>query len=202
MSEYDPADYTYLGLDNYGKPSGGSVGLIYLVSLVDSPSHAATNAQVAKRILTAIFDMEEQLRTPAKLMAWQDGFLPKNLHPLTPCMLTKGWSPIGAMLQQGFTPVVLSRDSRKRALATGIWKPFSFRSQMRFDECKTSEQLFWSIIGIAFERADERRMLVNIVAKPGWGYEANLGMLPEWSDKDLVKAERILWKRAPEDYLS
>ena len=202
MTEYNPAEYTFLGLDNHGKPSGGPTTLAYLVSLVDSPAHEVVNPRSASGILTLLFDTEEQLRTPSELASWQQKRLPQHFHPVTPCMLTKAWSPIGAMLQQGFEPLILSRQPKSRALATGIWNPVPFRSEQEFADCETPEQLFWSILGQAFQKADERSMLINIIAKPGWWYDMKIGVLPKWSKEDLMIANKILWARMPEDFTS
>jgi hypothetical protein len=113
-------------------------------------------------------------------------------------MLTKRWSPIGAMLEQNRNPLKLNREPGTGAVATGIWKATPFESRQNIDESKTQEELFWAILGEAFQRAEERKMLVSIIAQPGWSYEKKIGSLPNWSKEEIEKADRVLWKRTPQ----
>ncbi len=198
MSEPDASEYSFLGLCNHGRPLGPPT-LAYLVGLADSPRHIVGDPSTAKSILRFMFDFEELAESAAWLVDAQKGFVPEGYHPQTPALLTKSWSPVSAMLEQGFNPVVLNREEKQRAVATGIWEPASLGSFKPIKNPSTVEQLFWEVLREAFRRAAERKMLVSLIAMPGWSYDTKIGSLPKWSAKEVAKADRILWKRTPED---
>jgi hypothetical protein len=198
---YDTHDYTFEGL--VGPGIGGSTSLAYLVSLVDSPHHRVLEPIIARGILAWLFDEEEQLESAAELVLSQEEFFhklfPMRFYPQTPVMLTQQWSPIGAMLERGLEPLVLCRNDKARAVASGIWNVTQLNSTTQIENCETVEQLFWAVVDRAFYRAKQRRMLVNIIAKPGWNYDTNISSLPKWPANEVALADRILWKRTPED---
>jgi hypothetical protein len=199
MSDYKASDYTFLGLWNYDKRQGRNDSLAYLVGLVDSANHKILDFRTAGNLLTLLFDIEEEQVCADNLLAWQRQFLCPGYYPQTPCMLTKEWSPIGAMLEQGFDPVALGRTPKRGAVATGIWRPADFESMTGLRDSHSVEQMFWAIISEAFRRAKERKMLVSLIAEPGWAYDLTIASLKKWSNDDIAKADRILWKRKPED---
>lgn len=198
MNEYEPADYTFLGLCQNGKPLASVRSLVYQVGLVDSVRNEICDLKVVNTLLPLIFTAEEQIDNPSFFLEWQEDTLPKGYHPQTPCMLTIGWSPISALLEQGFAPVLLSRNTGALANAVGIWRPVPFRSSKTIADSETFEQLFWAILTEAFRRAEDRNALVSIIAEPGWDYDTAVGSLPNWSEQDIARADRILWKRTPE----
>jgi hypothetical protein len=202
MNQHKIAEYTFLGLDNHGKSTGGAPGLAYLIGLVDSPTHEITQPLAAKRILAWLFDEEEQVRNADELFKRQVEFFtryfPRGYFPQTPCMLTKSWSPIGAMLQRGLAPVGLWREEKIRAVATGVWEPTGLADFKSSKDCVTVEDLFWGVLGEAFTRARQRKMWVSVIAKPGWCYESKIGSLGKWSGEEIAKADRIIWMRTPE----
>jgi hypothetical protein len=111
-------------------------------------------------------------------------------------MLTDRWSPIGALLSKGIEPITLKKDMRGNALATGIWRPGMVVDSAEIQACKNPEELFWSIFAKVSERAMERRMLISLIARPGWAYD-HPGILPKWSAKEITKADRVVWQRIP-----
>ncbi len=197
MTDHKIEEYTFLGLSNHGKPLKLIDSLAYLISLVDSPENKITNPDVAANVLAIAYDADEQISVSERL-SWQEQVLPKGYYPQTPAMLTQKWSPIAAMLDQGFSPLVLRRDPSSCAAATGIWGTSPFRSSKSIGDCITVQELFWSVLGKAFCRAGERELLVSIVAQPGWSYERGVGVLENLADADLILADKILWQRTPD----
>src|SRR5881409_3799841 len=124
MNREEIQKYTFEGLCT--DPSS-ETSLAYLVALVDSPEHPVSDPHFATyQVLYSMYDVEEQetVRTPDDLLRAQKSFLPKGYFPQTPVMVTQQWSPISAMLEFGFLPVVLNRQFNSAvAVATGIWKP-------------------------------------------------------------------------------
>src|SRR6266404_4291069 len=120
------SEYTFLGLCNHGQPIG-TPDLAYLIGLVDSPNHKIVEPFSAKKILTWLFDEEEQVSGAIELLSRQEKFFSRyfrgGFYPQTPVMLTQAWSPIGAMLEHGIKPVALKRENQLRSVATGIWEP-------------------------------------------------------------------------------
>jgi len=200
MSEYDPREYSFLGLYGHGRQIGPVTSLAYLVGLVPSADNGIAEPGAAGRILSYFFDIEEQVTSAEKLLVLQKQFLSRfsadGYRPLTPAMLTLGWSPIGAMVQNGLEPITLRRAPGIKAVATGIWRNISIQGARPIDKCETDEALFWAILNEASRRALEQRHLVSVVSKPGWAYETNKG-LPSWPGSEIQKADRILWKRVP-----
>jgi hypothetical protein len=173
--------------------------LAYLVSLVDSAKNKAGDPDTATSLITLICDEEEQAQNPSDIMRMGKRYFPKAFYPQTPVMMAKGWSPISSMLERQLIPIVLNRKvNGGAAVATGIWKPAPLEQTKKIGACKTVEELFWAIIQEAFSRASKRRCLVNIIAEPGWDYDEAIGSLPTWKKHQLVKMDRILWKRTPE----
>ena len=173
--------------------------LVYLVGLVESPDNQITDLKFIKNRLPYIYEVEEQQRKARDLLQFQKNVkpFPEGYYPQTPVMLTKAWSPIGAMLERGLRPVVLKRDPGFQAIASGIWEAASFEDASQINTSKTPEELFWAILTEAFRRARERKMYVSIVANPGWDYENGIDSLPTWSQAEITKADRILWRRTP-----
>jgi hypothetical protein len=198
MSKHNAADYSFEGLCQ-GKSQAKVNSLIYVVGLVDSINNKAASLRWVNANLSPIYDVEEQIEDAPDLLSWQREILPAGYYPQTPCMLTRAWSPIGTMLDQGFEPIVLRRDAEGPACATGIWESFSFQSTSRIDDAENFEHLFWAILSETFRRAKERKMLVSIIAKPGGSYKMGSGSLPKWSEDEIAEADKILWKRVPED---
>ena len=202
MSKYNPADYSFHGLcrDGKSRPQAKSLNsLIYVVGLVDSINNKAASLRWVNANLSPIYDVEEQIQDAPDLLSWQREILPAGYYPQTPCMLTVAWSPIATMLEQGFEPIVLRRDPDGLACATGIWESFAFESTSHIGDAENFEQLFWAILSEAFHRAKERKMLISIIAKPGWSYQTGAGSLPKWNEDEIAEADKILWKRVPED---
>ena len=196
MSNYNPDEYTFeaLCLKNVGPKINT---LAYVVGLVDSPTHKAGNPENARYdILYLLSEGEEEMRGPEDLMDWQGEVLPSNYFPQTPVLFVQRWSPIAAMLKQGFEPETLQwLGKAPHAVATGIWKPNTYVGAKSINDCKSDEKLFWSIMTETFNRAKDRGLFVNIISQVGWSYEEMIGSLPEWNTKKIAKSGRILWKR-------
>jgi hypothetical protein len=170
--KYNAADYTFWGLLNNGVQTSHPVtSLAYLVGLVDSP------------------DAQDLASRPGELS-------PKAYHPLTPVMLTKSWSPISAVLEKGWKPIVLSRLAKARACASGIWNIKEIGHAAPYKECLTPEQLFWSVLSKVAEQANSRGLLVSIIACPGWSYEHGHA-LSDLTFDEAKKADRVIWQRIP-----
>lgn len=201
MQRLDFAKYTFAGLEGSSNPERFP-SLCYLVGLVDSPTHKISEALPAKRILSWLYDVEEQCLNAEHLKHREiffDRYFPSGYHPQTPCMLAKLWSPISAMLERGFEPEILSRDSRPSVIvASGIWKPPVISGAIEIENAKTVEELYWAIMVEASRRANDRKMWISIIAQPGWDYESAIDSLPCWSAEEVAKSGRILWKRTPE----
>lgn len=193
---YRTEEYTYAGLCGVGsQPAGAS--LAYLVGLVGSTENPISDLKTAKRALAWLFDVEEQLSVRDLLRAQRQA-LPDGYSPLTPVLLTKRWSPIGALLEHEIAPMVLNRESRPRALASGIWDPHRVTINPTNDDRSTCERFFWSVISEASSRGRKRRKLLSIVAQPGWSYETKIGSLKIWTPEEVELSERIVWQRTPE----
>jgi len=199
MAHFKSIDYAYEGLRG---PPGPATSLAYLVGLVDSPDHGIADPLSAKRILGWLYEIEEQAPSAALLVERQNLFaaryFPGGYFPLTPCMLVTQWSPISAMLDRGLSPVVLRKEEKHRATATGIWEPHGIESAKEFDQCRTCEDLFWAILNEVCCRAKRKGMWVSVIAAPGWCYESGIGALPKWSAEEIAESGRIIWRRTPE----
>lgn len=200
---YPTEDYTFDGLSC---PLGSVVtdpercpSLCYMVSLINSPTHAISDTIVAKRIISWLYEFEEQA-VNAEHLKVGEGFFKRyfegGFYPQTPCMITKQWSPISALLESGFYPRVLNREIKARAVATGIWDP-----PMLLEATKPPQPVgdfFWSIMEKVSRLAVERKMWISVIAEPGWDYTAAISSLPDWPIEEVEKSGRILWKRTPE----
>jgi hypothetical protein len=204
MPKLNLADYTFEGLYY---PVGGAEpdpgrcpSLCYLIGLTDSPTHKISDILVAKRILSWLYDCEEQSVSAEHLRAGEkffDRYFTGGYKPQTPCMVVNQWSPISAMLERGFEPQILNRDPGWRSVATGIWKATT-ADAVEIESAETGEDLFWAIIGKVSARAVERRMWLSIIAKPGWDYGTAVNSLPPWLEAEVEEADRVLWKRTPD----
>src|SRR5438067_637484 len=148
MGAFDPADYSFLGLSNRGQPLGPVTSLAYLVGLVESVGNPILQIDTAKFTLAYLYDAEEQTEDASDLLDIQARTLPNGYYPQTPVMLTKAWSPIGEILEQGIAPLALSRSSSHRAVATGVWAPTVLGTWVSIGDCVTQAALFW---GVAWE---------------------------------------------------
>lgn len=200
--EPNPAEYRFDALDTKAAVMGRN-SLCYLVALVDSPSHKISDILSAKRILSWVYEIEEQAPGGNALkereQSFYSRFFAQGYQPQTPCMVVKSWSPIAAMLERGFKPLLLARENKSHhALATGIWAPLSLSSTPQIEAAKTAEELFWAIMAAGSAKASEQKMWISIIAQPGWTYESAIASLPKWSADEISASGRILWKRTPE----
>jgi len=201
----NPFDYSIEGLYY---PLGGAKNdpercpyLCYLVGLVTSPAHGISDLLAAKKILSYLYESEEQVPDSDGLKEVEkffDRYFSGGYHPQTPCMVVRNWSPIAALLECGMKPTVLARESKFRAVASGIWQPAAGKNAMSISLANTDEDLFWAIFTEVSHRAIEQKMWISVIAKPGWDYSAAIGSLPDWSHGEIEKAGRVLWKRTPE----
>jgi hypothetical protein len=202
MSRHTIADYTFSALQGLKKPITAGPSLVYLIGLVDKANHAISDPVAAKRILSWLYEIEEQTEDAIHLDVRQSQFFSRyfqeGYYPQTPCMVTQAWSPIAALLESGFEPVVLRREHKILAAATGIWEPVSKGGVKEINRCVTADELFWRLLSEVCTRATERHMWVSIIAQPGWHYNAAIGSLPKWSSAEVEKADRIIWQRTPE----
>jgi hypothetical protein len=161
-------DFTFLGLLNNGTAIHPLHTLGYLVALVDSPENEIVRPHVAAKALRSSFLKERKLKSFPELLSQQKQCFPEGYCPQTPVMLTLDWSPISAVLQRNFEPVVLVREAKRfRACASGIWDLRKINEVMSYEKCETSEELFWYVMKKVAEKAKQRNLLVSIVAKPG-----------------------------------
>ena len=202
--KYRIDDYTYQGLvypiDNPSHQPGPSRSLCYLVGLVNSQDHKISEVLPAKRIISWLYSCEEQSINAEHLKEGEtffERYFVGGYYPKTPCMIVNQWSPISAMLERGFDPVILCREPKFRAVATGLWTPPVFSQILEIESAKTDEELFWAIIMKVSHLATERSMWINIIAQPGWDYDAAIHSLPNWTEGDVENAGRILWERTP-----
>jgi len=201
--EPNKTDYTFDALDEKAAAMGRD-SLGYLVSLVDSPSHKISDILPAKQILSWLYGIEEQAPSGGALkereQSFYSRFFAKGFQPQTPCMLVKLWSPIAAMLEREFKPLVLNRDTSKphHRVATGIWEPLALSNSPQIETAKTTEELFWAIMAAVSARASNQKMWISIIAQPGWVYESAISSLPNWSAQEVAASGRVLWKRTPQ----
>lgn len=200
--ELNKSEYTFDGLDPQAAAMGRN-SLGYVIGLVDSPSHKISDITNANRILPWLYGTEEQASSGSALkereQSFYSRFFEKGYHPQTPCMLVKSWSPIAAMIERSFIPLTLNRDSKRHhAMATGIWMPATLPNAPRLETARTTEELFWAIMAVVSDKANDQKMWISILAQPGWDYAAAIGSLPNWSIDEVSKSGRVLWKRTPE----
>jgi hypothetical protein len=197
-STIKPDDFTFEALNG----NSGQDSLAYLVGLVDSPENKASDPRTASHeILYRLYDMEEQqyIRSPADLLARQCSIIPAGYFPQTPVMVTRKWSPISAVLQAKVFPVVLNKKRNGPFyVATGVWEQSVFNGFRPREKGTPVEELFWFIMAQVAERALRRHLYISIIAHAGWDYDAAIGRLAKWDDKQIAEADRILWKRTPE----
>jgi hypothetical protein len=131
-------DYSFQGLRAVANDDHPDLSLIYVVGLVDSPSHKISETEAAKPILRWLYDIEEQVPNAYTLLREQESFTSRYFRggyfPLTPCMVVKRWSPMGAMLDRGLRPVVLRREQKILATAAGIWEPQNLEGAKQIGE--------------------------------------------------------------------
>lgn len=195
-SKYSSVDFTFWGLYSRGTPIKTPINTIaYLVGLVDSPMNDIAEVGQAKFVLRYLFDVEEQVGSAADLITVQSKSCPPGYFPQTPVMLTLAWSPIAALLERSWEPVVLNREDKGMACASGIWLPKHVESSKALSDCETPEDLFWYVLKNAVEKATVRNLYISIVAKPGWSYESNKGRPNNLTFAEAEKADRIIWQR-------
>src|SRR5438270_5451268 len=81
MAEYNPQDYSFLGLCNRGKPLELVTSLAYLVGLVNSISNPISAPAKASRVIAWLFDEEEQVENAFDLLDSQSRALPGGILP-------------------------------------------------------------------------------------------------------------------------
>jgi hypothetical protein len=198
MNKYNTADFTFWGLFSHGAQVDTLIKTLgYVVALVDSPENEALNLEKARFILSYLFAVEEQVTSPADLLSVQERSFPAAYLPQTPVMLTLRWSPISAMLERGWQPIKLSRETTGMACASGVWAVRGVEDARSFGDCRTPEELFWHILQKVVEKARMRNLLISIIARPGWSYETDVGMLRNLSSAAAGEADRVIWQRAP-----
>jgi hypothetical protein len=197
MNEADIREYTFEGLCT--DPSWETT-LAYVVALVDSLANPVANPEIASyRTLYFLEEAELNISGAEELIEAQKEMLPLGYFPQTPVMHTKKWSPIAAMLERGYAPIALRRQKQGAVYcATGMWEPTISETSLPMRECRSAVELFWAIMREASDRATKRGCFVNIIAQPGWSYDQAIGALAYWSESQISKADRILWKRTPE----
>jgi hypothetical protein len=191
-------DFTFEELSGVTFPSS----MAYIVGLVDSSEHPISDPLIAKRILQYLFDIEEQASDASELLEHQQRFASRyfqgGYQPKTPCMLTKRWSPIAALLETGAEPVALKKEDRIRATASGIWRPdHIFKTPFKVPECKTFQELFWAVLSETFRLAQQQQQFVSVIAQVGFNHDTQTQSLPAWTDGEVLRSGRLLWQRAP-----
>ena len=148
MNDYNVNDFTFeaLCLTDIG-PKNNT--LAYLVGLVDSTKHPAGDPKTARsKMLYHLSEGEDQVESPEDLEDMSAGVLPQNYLPQTPVMFVQRWSPIIAMIENGFEPESLRRyaENAPSAVASGIWKPDIYQGAKNFEDCESDVDLFWAIM--------------------------------------------------------
>lgn len=189
----DPKDFTFesLGGGKY-RPS-----LAYIVALIEPGSDSFRDAGT-DWVLAAQYDFEEQAQSPTDLLKGERLHMPNGVFPQTPVILTRGWSPLASVLERGLEPTFIRRRERAGDLAVGIWMPHILGDSKDIESCGTDKELFSAIFDKVSAKAIERGLAVCILAKAGWNYEDAIGSLPRWSAKEVMQADRVLWKRTPD----
>src|SRR5690242_15730827 len=118
-------------------------------------------------MLYRLAESEGLFKSPEELLGWQAEIMPTNYSRQTPVMFARRWSPIAAVLQKGFEPITLKRNttSGPTGVAAGIWLPGVTETTKPVADCETDEDLFWAIMNKVFKRARERSCLVSIIAQ-------------------------------------
>lgn len=167
--------------------------LAYWLALVDSIENAILKKD---HLLAYQYDFEEQVDNPMDL---NDGHLPAGFSPLTPVMLVKEWSPIGALLEKGIDPILLKNIGAGPPFGNwvGFWNPQKVRAAPLISSCESDGELFWSLFSLASDRASRSQRLVCIDSMVGWSYEAAIASLPKWNKSQIGQAGRLIWQRTP-----
>ncbi len=197
MTNYNIADYTFLGLFDNGRESPIIKSIAYLISLVEEKQCSFLDLEKQKLMLRGLFDVEEQVTTAAELLDIQKKVVPPGVFPQTPVMVTSEWSPIAAMLERRWMPITLIRESRPMACASGVWDLTSIDAPENYEQCNTQQELFWFTMGKVIQKAKNRRLLINVAAKPGWSYESNIDRPRNLSFAEAERADRVVWRRTP-----
>lgn len=202
----NPRDFTFRGLCNqvgkFEPEPEVPTSLCYLISCVDSRNHAIADPQIAKRILSWLYDMEEQAQNADHLKAGEsffDRYFRGGFHPKTPCLMVEKWSPISALLENQNDPIILERVPRALAIASGIWDPVIKFGVIENDMAPSDQTFFLKILKKVSEVAIREKMFINVIAGPGWSYEHAINSLPDWSVEEVAKAGRLVWKRTFQD---
>ncbi|HSH95907.1 MAG TPA: hypothetical protein VK968_17305 [Roseimicrobium sp.] len=203
MSRYNPADFTFVALDSPRAPSGISDSLGYIVGIVDPADQTIADPVVARQILAYLYSIEGRIQSDSGYLlrlqkSYCAQFFSGRYFPMTPCMITKGWSPVATLLEKGFEPELLNREIRIQACASGIWKPASLGSLDGLGNGDDVESLFWGVLEKISKAAEDMHFHVSVIARPGWVYEREIGSLPTWSKAEVEKSGRVVWKRTPE----
>lgn len=194
----ESSDYTFSGLLSDGKPVNSPItSIAYLIALVETPENPVSNLDKAKQLLRYLFDMEEQVKSAAELLAIQAEIAPKGYFPQTPVMLALRWSPISALLEGGWDPILLTREAKARACASGIWKMMHVENNESHRKPSTSEELFWCVLYEVSQKCRARNQFLSIIAKPGWSYESNDDRPWNFTQAEAQKADRVIWQRTP-----
>jgi hypothetical protein len=189
-------DYSFWGLLSNGERIDTPITtLAYVVAIVDSPQNPAADLEKAQFILSYLFEVEEQVSSAAELLVRQERSFPKGFHPQTPVMLTLRWSPIAALLDYGWHPLALTRESGRMACASGVWSPTTIEAHKSHENCETPEELFWHVISKASSKAKAQGGFLGIIASPGWDFDDDV--LQNLSLAEARKAGRVIWQRTP-----
>jgi len=189
----NPKDFTFekLGGGKY-RPS-----LAYMVVLIEPDSDSFRDA-ATDWVLGAQYDFEEQAQSPSDLLQGERVHMPNGVFPQTPVTLTRGWSPLASVLERGLEPTFARRRESPNNLAVGIWMPQTLGESQNIESCGTDEDFFWTVFEMVSAKARERGLAVCILAKAGWSYEDAIGSLPHWSAKEVMQADRVIWRRTPD----
>ena len=193
MSKYNPAEYSFHGLcrDGKSRPQAKSLNsLIYVIGLVDSINNKAASLRWVNANLPPIYDVEEQIQDAPDLLSWQREILPSGYFPQTPCMLTLAWSPSQPCWSRVLNPLCYDAIRMGRLVPQASGSPSLLKVPATLMMPRIFEQLFWAILSEAFHRAKERKMLISIIAKPGWSYQTAPGPCPNGTRTKSLKQIR------------
>jgi hypothetical protein len=191
------ADYSFSGLTSSSVEIARQItSLAYIIGLVKTAQNEIGDAQKAHSVISFLFETEEQAESGPDLVSLQK-YYPQGFFPQTPAMVVLKWSPIFAMLERGWEPLVLSRETRPWSCASGIWKPQAVEHSKPYEECWNPEELFWSVLSAVVGKAKARDLLVCVSACPGWSYEDYLDSPCNLDLEEAKKADRVIWQRTP-----
>ena len=198
--DYKTEDYTFYGLRNNLSEDSLMDRLLdtlaYVVGLKEIEPDEIANLKTANFVLGYLYDVEAQVLSGLELLDRQkiDQF-PGGYLPQTPVMLAQEWSPISALLEHGFKPIILRREQTRWACASGVWDIASVIPYKELEQCHCDEDLFWHVLGKVIEKKNTNRFLVSIIAKPGWSYKH--GDLKNINLDEAIRADRVIWQRKP-----